>query len=351
MTASVNSRVEGAGLNGATAVGRGIGDFEGRTLVGSFDPVPETMSHFARPFGLSLDGTYIFGTFRDEEGNPTSLIRRIACGGDSLGLTLLHSAKPGSDFRVDPAVAARAFIGRARQEVDAEQVRYTGGKAYPHGERGFELTVSPTGMSWSEGADVELRGRIVGPGLQFYTPWSAGAVLYASRLWEVHGTIRDRAVSGFMGVDNVFTPSGYSWGHEPVSGNYELSWYTWGNRYDDGTVEMGHIASGHGHWGFAIFNRDGGELCRTTDVRSLVDERDDVGWPLHISFGIAGEQWEWVADERGRMPDMGLPGQRRTPNSEGQFRRVGEQRTITSWMAWGETVPENGDQRRPAPPV
>jgi hypothetical protein len=311
------------------------------------------MSHHTRIFGLGLDGSYIFGTFREEEGNPTSLVRRIACGGESLGLMPMHSPHPGSEFRVDPAVAARAFIGRARQEIDAERVRYSGGKAYPHGERGFELTVSGSQLSWSEGADVELHGQIVGPGLQFCTPWSAGAVLYASRLWQVRGTIRDCDVTGFMGVDNVFAPSvdGYSWGHEPVSDNYELSWHTWRNKYDDGTVEMGHTASGHGHWGFAIFNCEDGELCRTTEVRSLVDQRDEVGWPLHISYRICNEDWEWVADDRGRMPDTGLPGQRRTPNSEGQFRRVGERRGITSRMAWGETVPENGDERRLAPLV
>jgi hypothetical protein len=333
------------------AGGRRVCDFEGRTLVGSFDPTPDTMSHHSQHFGLSIDATYIFGTFRDGDGNPTSLVRRIGCGGDSLGLTLLHSPQPGADFRVDPSVAARAFIGRAQQDIDSERVRFTGGKAYPHGDRGFELTCTSAELHWSEAVDVELRGERIGPGLQFFTPWSSGAVLYTSRLWQVQGTIRGREVNGFMGVDNVLTPSGYSWGHEPISDNYELSWYTWGNQYDDGTVETGHIASGHGFWGFAIFNERDGELCRTTDVRSLVRQRDEVGWPLHITYRIGDEDWEWVADERGRMVDMGLPGQRRTPNSEGQFRRVGERRSITSWMAWGETVPENGDQRRPAPPV
>ena len=332
-------------------VQRGITDFEGRSLVGTFHPSPETLSHHGTPMGLGLDGTYLFATVRDDEGNMTSMVRRIGEGGDSVGLSLLHSPVTGTDFRVDPEIAASAFIGRVRQEIDSEKARFFGGKAYPHGDRVFGLTVTPTELHWSEGPHADLTGRIIGPGLKFFTPWSEGGVLYISRLWEISGTVRGREVTGFMGLDNAFTSPGYSWGHEPVSGNYELTWYTWGNRYEDGAVQMGRISSGNGHWGFAIFNNEGGVLARSTDVRSLVTKRDEIGWPLHISYWIDGEEWEWVAEERGRMVDLGLPGQRRTPNSEGQFRRVGEERAITSWMAWGETVPENGDERKPAPAV
>ncbi len=331
--------------------GRRIGDFEGCTLVGTFDPDPATCSHQARPFGLIMDCTYVWGTFRDEDGNPTSAVRRIATAGDTTGLTMLHSPHPRSDSRIVAEVGANAFIGRARPAIGEREVRFVGGKAYTHGDRGFEFIMTASDLHWAEANFIDLSGRIVGPGLQFLTPWPDGAVMYTSRLWYVQGSVRGAAVNGFMGVDNVFVPPGYSWGHEPVSDTYELSWYTWGNRYDDGTLEVGHIAKGHGYWGFALVNNDAGELTRSTAVASSVDRRDEAGWPLHITYQVDGEPWEWVADDRGRMPDMGSPGQRRTPNSEGQFRRVGEPRRITTWMAWGETVPANGDVSRPAPPI
>ncbi|UGQ11238.1 hypothetical protein LO772_31295 [Yinghuangia sp. ASG 101] len=33
------------------------------------------------------------------------------------------------------------------------------------------------------------------------------------------------------------------------------------------------------------------------------------------------------------------------PQQEGRIRRLAEKRGIDLWMAWGETVPENGDTR------
>ena len=316
--------------------------------MGSFDHATDTFDHRRTQWGLIVDATYFFGGLRSADGGLFSAIRRIATAGETSGLVVCDVPPGSRDLRIRQDVGASSFVGRAKQEIDNDRARFLGGKAYPHGARGFEIAVRNDGFGWRDCDHLALEARWLGRGLQWYTPWPSGGVLYTSRLWHARGTILGQEVEGMGGVDQVYAPPGYAWGHETVSNELELLWYTWGNRYDDGTIESGHVTFGHGQWGFAIINC-GDDEVRTTAVSGRVVERDEERWPLRIEFDVDGVAWEWEADPHGRMPDFGSAAERINTQSDGQFRRVGETRRIEAWWAWGETAPVHGDRRGPAP--
>jgi hypothetical protein len=210
-----------------------------------------------------------------------------------------------------------------------------------------DLEVTRTGLRWSEGADVDLQADLVGPGLQHVTVWPGGGLFYTSRLFTTRGLILGEDVDGFLLFDQWYLDAGASLRDWPGARAFELGWHTFGNRFDDGSVEVGTIGAGHGRWGFALVNDATGSVIATNDVDIDVVERDSDGWPLLIHYTVAGEPWDWRADPLGRMPDYGID--ILNPQSEGQLRRVGDKRTAVSWMGWGETCKANGDRRGTTP--
>jgi hypothetical protein len=318
------------------------GDFEFRTVVGAWDADPESGSHFERYWDVHVDGSYPLCTMRDAEGTVYSCVRRVANGGDSVGFVLQTNAD-GKDLRIHPR-SAEGYGGPVAQTLGDARHVLTGG-AEPPAERAFALEVDRTSARWREAALLDLSGRLIGPGLQWYTPWpQKGGALYAARIFRASGTILDTAVEGFMGFDQYYFPPGYAYANDPFVQDAELSYVVFGNEYEDGTIEVGHMFFGHGRWGAAMVNNDDGPIILTTTLESEITQRDDRGYAAHIVYRVEGEEWEFVADPTARMPDFG-EGVAKNPGQEGRFQRVGDTRALTAWWAWTETVPSHGEIR------
>jgi hypothetical protein len=168
---------------------------------------------------------------------------------------------------------------------------------------------------------------------------------YVSQLYEVQATLLDRPARGFIGFDQCYMVEGgelYNRKDIVVGEGIEVLWHTWAHRYDDGTVEAGHFALGHERFGFALFTNQDRQVVATTDIDGEVVRNDD-GSVATIRANVAGEPWEFLPDPRGTMPDYG-----EVPNPQilGRWRRVGDNRTAISWLAWGETAPGHGDRPR-----
>ncbi len=182
--------------------------------------------------------------------------------------------------------------------------------------------------------------------MQWFTPYDGGAAFYLSIGHKAEGRIKGKHCRGFLFFDQFFLPPGIAWTHDPFVKEVELKWHTFGNWYEDGTVELGHICGGHEKWGFAFCNDTvNGTVFATNDVDTVIVKRDENRFPLRCETIINGsDKWVWTADERGAMMDYDRPD---NPNTTGREQREGDTRVPVTWMAWGETCPLHGDRRKP----
>lgn len=318
------------------------GHFEWRTLVGAWDADPASGSHFERYWDLHIDGSYPLCTVRDADGVAYSCVRRIANGGDSIGF-VLQSNSDGKDLRIDSR-SGEGYSGPVTQTFGDGVHRLAGGK--PEAGRAFLLELERATARWTESGLLELDGRLIGPGLQWYTPWPQhGGAYYAARIYRARGTILGKAVDGFMGFDQYYFPPGFAYANDPFVQDVELSYVVFGNEYDDSTIEVGHMFFGHGRWGAAMVNNEQGPIILSTEVYSEISERDERGYAARIVYRVDREDWEFVADPTARMPDFG-EGVAKNPAQEGRFRRVGDTRGLVAWWGWTETVPAHGELRQ-----
>lgn len=302
--------------------------------------------------GLGREATYCWGTCRNAAGELFIHARRMAgpagtAGGGASGGTgvqrsmsdrfLLQSTLDGAlhpRLRREGALTAATDTvlrhiedGRAAFAIPAE------------GDRGaMRLIAGDDVVSYAEGDILELSGDRIGPGLHWYLPYGPAALYYTSATWTVAGSILGEPVEGFLFLEEAFMPEGgrLYMHHDPLGHvGYQL-WYSWASRWDDGTTEFGHFLANDGAFSVGLIaNAEGSvQVARSVDAHVY---RDDSGyWFERISLDVDGESWEILADEQGRMADLGpIP----NPQQEALVRRVGEQRTPVMWMAWGESVP------------
>lgn len=318
-----------------------------------FDPTaaldPDLTIH-----GLNLEAGYIWGTLRDGDGHVYSIMRRIPAhrdpdadthshslggklillqGGDGIDLAVRKEPRlaPSSDAIIRTVTDAGAF------DLSAP--------ANEHG-RSMKLTLTADAMAYTETDVIDVAGTIVVPPLQWYLPGPESSLLYLTQTWLVEGTILGRDVRGFLFWEEAWMPPGGRLyvNKDPLLDADYLSWYSWANHYaEDNSTEVGHFLFGNGGFGVAIISRSDGTWTTAGHDMDLTVTRGAEGyWHEGISYTIAGEKWVCEPDPHGRM---GL-GQVPNPQQEARMRRVDDNRVPDVWMAWGETVPANGERRR-----
>jgi hypothetical protein len=335
----------------STASGRkSPGDFDARTLVGNFDFDIAQLLDFAPRFGLHRDGQYLYGLVRADDGEPICLYRKIELNGYSWGLSIQTKDEVGQ-IRINREIAGQAYRGRLHRDLVGESVRFapdsiTAGKAaWKEGsihQRGLTVEVTNDTVRWIEDGAFELTATPVGPGMQWYTPYDRGGILWLSVGYKCEGVFQGKPVRGFLFLDHAYLPEGLSYPYDPLVSGLEVRWNTFANWYEDGTVEVGHIACGHDQWGFALVNDSAsGVLHATADIAVRITERDTAGhFPRRIETRIGSEGWLWTLEPGCDMIDFDRPD---NPNSNGIERRANETRRIVVSMGWGETCPPNGD--------
>jgi hypothetical protein len=166
---------------------------------------------------------------------------------------------------------------------------------------------------------------------------------YPTQTWLVDGTVLGSEVRGFLFVEEAYMSPGarlYVAG-DPLHDVDYLTWYSWATRWDDGEVEFGHFLFGQGRFHVGLIANGDGSVRVASELDVVVRRAADGYWHDGLELTVDGEAWELVADPRGRMRLGPIP----NPQQEGLVRRVGERRVPDVWMAWGETVPANGERR------
>jgi hypothetical protein len=327
------------------------GNFGYRPLVGPYLFEPKRMVEDCGYFGLQLEAAFQYGTLRDGDGEIYSITRRFTVdpskgGRDTL---LAQSTRNGEGcLRFDPALFAGAASGKGVEFGLSSDGAYRRSPKDADG-RAYSITYGPDTYSWEEEGVLELRGRLCGPGLQWYLPQPDAGLFYVSAMFQVEGVIAGRKVRGFVAADKVFMGEGavqYGAG-DPLAGDHtHVTWYTWGTRYKDGTFEGGHFSAGHDKWGFALTTTDKEVVTATTDVEALVKSGPDRNFPETIILRVEDQLWEFLPDPRGKMPDFLGKSQPSTPQNEGRWRRVGDTREPDVYWAWGEINPGYGSEKR-----
>ena len=324
------------------------GSFGGKAVIGAHQASAAAMVDERTFFGLPRERTFFYGNLRDADGNLYEVVRGMAGEGfGGLDTLFVQSSAGRETLHVLPAIgAAAAPSAGAKGRMEGDMAVWSS----PADAKGkaFRITMSADGdkASWFEKDVLDVRGTLMGPGLQWHVPDRDGSAFYVSQIYDMAGTIMGKPVRGVLALDQSYLPQGmlmYS-GQDPLfrADQHHRCWYTWATRYTDGSYDSGHFVLGTERVGFALLTNDRGETTLSTDVSGEVTLAAKDIWPVGIHIDVAGVKWEFIPDPKGRMPDL-LNGniQSVTPQNEGLWRRVGERRKPAVWFAWGE-VQSNG---------
>jgi hypothetical protein len=329
----------------------GKGDLGWAALAGGREIDPADYVDDRSYFGLQREAAYLWGTLRDDEGNPMTFMRRLPepsaapSGPGSVGalgdkLILQTSWDDDTDLRIRRE--ARTAPGAQGLQRSLEDDRLVWQSSEP-GD--MQLLLGSKDVTWRERDLIEVAGEQVGPGLHWYLPGDDAALYYPTATWQVSGTALGRPVQGFLFYEEAYMPPGGRLyvTHDPLLGDeLHTTWYSWATRWDDGSLEIGHFVFGHDRLAVAVIGDGEGNVRVPARMDAVVSRSPDGYWCDRIDYVLDGEEWEMIAAPNGRMVDLG---QVPNPQQEGLVQRKGETRTPMVWMAWGETVPHHGDTR------
>jgi hypothetical protein len=301
--------------------------------------------------GLQREGGYIWGTLRDDEGTLYSTMRRIAAtppeatadGRQSLGgkhillgsdegdgLTMRKQAR----YAVDSAALTTTLTGD-----NTVTIASTPGAA---GEP-MELILDADNFRYREAGTLEATGTLVVPPLQWYVPGRDSSLLYITQTWLVEAEILGRPARGFLFWEEAWMPPGgrlYR-DKDPLHDASYTTWYSWANHWEDGTAEVGHFLFGQRGFHVGVVAHSDGTVTSAHTMDAVIERAADGYWHDGINYEIDGVGWRCDPDPQGHMKLGPMP----NPQQEGHMHRVSDTRTPDVWMAWGESVPANGEKR------
>ena len=322
-----------------------FGDFEAAALTSLGTSDYTDLTGDEGYLGLPLAEIVSYGTFRDDEGELYSVVRRQWPGSaDNNGRIIVFSTRADQkNLTLERAGKDSVPNTGATRQLAAGSLEIASA-ATTEGNP-FLLSWTGNDINWTEAGLLEISGSPIGAGTQWYLPRPHDRMMYCSQFYFGEGMLLDRPIRGFIGFDQVYLPRGRRlyvddpWVGESSREGLELAWYTWGTRYTDGSWEVGQFAAGHGRSGVAFISASDGTELATTDITVAVEPETDDYWARHVHFTVAGEPWRFDPDSRGRMVDfVGLP----NPQQEGWMHRPGEDRQPEVWWSWGETYPSHG---------
>lgn len=319
-----------------------------------FDPTA-VLSREKPIHGLTPEAGYIWGTLRDDEGAMYTIMRRVPAVTDpqesdgevkSLGGKLLLVSSDGKDGQMqlqrEPRFAPDSNE-LERRILDTSSIELST-PTNEHGRR-TSLTLTENSMKYVETDVIDVSGTLVAPPLQWFLPGPDSSLLYLTQTWLVEGVVAGRRVRGFLFWEEAWMPEDARLyvNKDPLHDAEYTTWYSWANHWDDGTAEVGHLLFGNGDFQVAIVAHSDGTVTVGRHMEAEVRRAADGYWHDGIDYVIDGEKWVCEADPHGRMEGLGkMP----NPQQEGRIHRVSDTRTPDVWMAWGETVPGNGDRRK-----
>jgi hypothetical protein len=139
---------------------------------------------------------------------------------------------------MDPVGRNSAPNDNCKRTLERDRIHWRSDPAQPGNP--FHVTWTPEDCSWMEAGNLDIRGRLVRPGMHWYLPGRDAGMYYVANIFEMEGTILGRRVRGMIGFDPIYMFEGgeiYRTRDALVQEKLELVWYTWATRYKDGSIE------------------------------------------------------------------------------------------------------------------
>ena len=313
------------------------GDFGNRAAVGAFDFHLADLDENVSLNGIGQRAIWPYGGLRNASGDLFVLERKLVH--QMTGGLWLMSDKGGT-LQLAPKTVHSAR-GELRREFTADRHIYRDhlmaklGDLAPPDEQSFYFDQTDGELVWTEGELCDLRGTAVGPGLQFFIAGMGWPFSYLSRAYWMTGTVLGDEVEGVIFTDYGYWVDRGEWKEQPFFTRTQVAWNVFFNRFDDGSVEWGHIVRGTDGIGAAMV-ADGDRALVTTGEFDATYVLDDLDFVSSIDYGIGGDRYEFTGEDTTRMTQFSQARGGGYRAQAGQLRRVGDTRTVTNGFVWLE---------------
>jgi hypothetical protein len=311
-------------------------DFGGQCLIGECQFDAELLLPSTTYFGLPKTSSYLYGTWRDADGNMLRALRGVEP--ESSTFRYLFVSDAGGQLERDPRADAGLWSGATMIRADeGSSGSVEMGSVDASESTTFRYRHEPRACQWLEGEFLELSGDLVGPGLQWFNPWPGGGWYSATAKYRSRGTFLGRAVEGFIGHAIHYFPPNVSWMESPYGLGREICWQQIANDYEDGTLIQATFAYGNDGWGFAMLHDEQGRFHCTSDVEVTATVRPN-GYPETINYRFLDQSWTWRIDPQGERAKTipGAPlGADGTCTRDGDTRRVRYSMGNSDWWTDG----------------
>jgi hypothetical protein len=313
----------------------GPGDFLGNCLVGECRFDAELLLPSSTYFGLPKAASYVYGTWRDEQGNLLRALRGLEQ--DSSDFTFAFEALTGGQLERDPTVNAALYRGPIDISRTASDVTFVASEGEDH----FAFEHHRASFSWNDGDILRIVGAQIAPAIQWFNSWPEGGCFSATAKYRASGQFLGRNVEGFVGHEIHYMPAGVSWMDSPYGHGREICWQQIANEYDDGSLEQATFAVGSDGWGFALIHDQDGVFHSSTDVVADADVLDNE-YPARVTYRFDDQAWTWRLDPQGQrartIPNAPL-GADGTCIREGETRGVRYSMGNSDWWTDGRAAP------------
>jgi len=314
--------------------------------IGLFDFAPEDFQASSTYFGLQLAEAYFISHLRSIDLKHHYHATRPVYLTSSSGVLCCRSR--GDGVYHDPRGEKFLRGGYVERYIDGNgNLAFRGGGGTWSGgiEKNYEATFGDE-VVWRDSGEMELKGRLLGPGTQVHVPWrdgpTAGGTAHTGVFYEVSGHLFGEPVVGIVVLEQIFSPPGQSVHNSVLRKKYVGAWNGFANVFEDGSVQYGQFGYGAGPFKHAMIVD--GDRHVVSHVRSIETQTYDNGLGARVEYHLNnGEVWESVVEENGTNMDM-LHSARKQGSSaqvhKGYVGPVGESRKRRVWYSILEWFPE-----------
>lgn len=310
-----------------------VGDFNFHNVAASYEPDLSAIMPNQRMSGSALQSQYLYGGLTTASGS-TFVLERKFVGPMSGGNYILTNTSGSMELSDASGRSAKGELVRNFEPMK----RHWAAKGMLHNtdELPLDLTITDDEMAWIEGDAVSLSGRRPAIGVQFFSPMRDEPLGYASQVYWVKGTVLGEACEGPIFFDHLYFQDGVEWKEYRWYKDIQVSWNVFANKYEDGSVEFGHIVRGRQQWSVGAIVQGDEELSMCTDLGGDF-VLDDEGYVVAADYDCGKDGvWSFRGDptqQLGGFNEARWGGYRA---QGGYTRRKGDDRKVINGWTWLE---------------